>query len=171
MCLSNFKAIRQFKVPISWLRDFMRSYEKTSFRILRRGPVRLKSRPMFMHDNGLTFITNFMINCYRCVADAMAGICTEPSATNRPGWPNLVRFKYDWHTLRGSLDFCQTEPEIGLIFLLLNMIFKEVYRFDVCFAGHGPRTGDFTVTDPQGLIPLFGKYQIFLFYFFHKSIV
>ena len=38
MCLSNFKAIRQFKVPISWLRDFTRSYEKTSFRILRRGP-------------------------------------------------------------------------------------------------------------------------------------
>ena len=38
MCLSNIKAIRQFKVPISWLRDFTRSYEKTSFRILRRGP-------------------------------------------------------------------------------------------------------------------------------------
>ena len=38
MCLSNFKAIRQFKVPISCLRDFTRSYEKTSFRILRRGP-------------------------------------------------------------------------------------------------------------------------------------
>ena len=38
MCLSNFKAIRQFKVPISWLRDFTRSYEKTSFWILRRGP-------------------------------------------------------------------------------------------------------------------------------------
>ena len=38
MCLSNFKVIRQFKVPISWLRDFTRSYEKTSFRILRRGP-------------------------------------------------------------------------------------------------------------------------------------
>ena len=38
MCLSNFKAIRQFKVPISWLRYFTRSYEKTSFRILRRGP-------------------------------------------------------------------------------------------------------------------------------------
>ena len=38
MCLSNFIAIRQFKVPISWLRDFTRSYEKTSFRILRRGP-------------------------------------------------------------------------------------------------------------------------------------
>ena len=37
--LSNFKPIRQFKVPISWLRDFTRSYEKTSFRILRRDPV------------------------------------------------------------------------------------------------------------------------------------
>ena len=40
MCLSNFKAIWQFKVPISWLRDFTRSYEKTSSRILRRGPAR-----------------------------------------------------------------------------------------------------------------------------------
>ena len=39
VCLSNFKAIQQFKVPISWLRDFTRSYEKTSFRILRRGPA------------------------------------------------------------------------------------------------------------------------------------
>ena len=38
MCLSNFIAMRQFKVPISWLWDFTRSYEKTSFRILRRGP-------------------------------------------------------------------------------------------------------------------------------------
>ena len=38
MCLSNFKAIRKFKVPIPWLRDFTRSYEKTYFRILRGGP-------------------------------------------------------------------------------------------------------------------------------------
>ena len=38
MCLSNFKAIRKFKVPISWLRCFTRTYGKTSFRILRRGP-------------------------------------------------------------------------------------------------------------------------------------
>ena len=43
MCLSNFKAIRLFKVPISWLRDFTRSYDKTSFRILRRGPEPNKS--------------------------------------------------------------------------------------------------------------------------------
>ena len=40
MCLLNFKAIRQFKVPILWLRDFTRSYGKTSFRILRRGSGR-----------------------------------------------------------------------------------------------------------------------------------
>ena len=33
MCLSNFKAIRQFKVPFSWLRNFTRSDDKTSFRI------------------------------------------------------------------------------------------------------------------------------------------
>ena len=42
MCLSNFKAIRRFKVQISWLRVFTRSYEKTSFRILRRGPEHRK---------------------------------------------------------------------------------------------------------------------------------
>ena len=38
MCLSNLKAIRQFKVPILWLRDFTRCDNKTSFQILRRGP-------------------------------------------------------------------------------------------------------------------------------------
>ena len=36
MCLSNFKTIQQFKVPISWLRDFTKSDDKTSFRISRR---------------------------------------------------------------------------------------------------------------------------------------
>ena len=38
-CLSNFRAIRPLQHPISRLRDFTRSYEKTSFRILRRGPA------------------------------------------------------------------------------------------------------------------------------------
>ena len=32
-CLSNFKAMRWFKLPISRLRDFMWSYDKTSYRI------------------------------------------------------------------------------------------------------------------------------------------
>ena len=35
MCLSNFKTIRKSKLPISWLRDF-RSYDKTSYQILKR---------------------------------------------------------------------------------------------------------------------------------------
>ena len=31
MCLSYFKAMRQFKLPIPRLRDFMRSYDKASY--------------------------------------------------------------------------------------------------------------------------------------------
>ena len=50
MCLSNFKAIRQSKVPISWLRDFTRSYENTSFRILRRGPGSVATSPVYSCD-------------------------------------------------------------------------------------------------------------------------
>ena len=38
MCLSNFKAMRSSKLPILWLRDFPRSYDKMSCRILKRGP-------------------------------------------------------------------------------------------------------------------------------------
>ena len=38
VCLSNFKAMQWFKLPISWLQDFTRSYDKTSYRILKRGP-------------------------------------------------------------------------------------------------------------------------------------
>ena len=38
MCPSNFKAMRWFKLPISRLRDSMRSYDKTSYWILKRGP-------------------------------------------------------------------------------------------------------------------------------------
>ena len=38
MCLSNFKAMRWFKLPISRLRDLVRSYDKTSYRKLKRGP-------------------------------------------------------------------------------------------------------------------------------------
>ena len=69
---SNFKAIRQFKVPISWLRDFTRSYEKTSFRILRRGTVqhntlrprkmppilqKMFSKCIFFYQNGCILIS------------------------------------------------------------------------------------------------------------------
>ena len=63
MCLSNFKAIRQFKVPISWLRDFTRSYEKTSFRILRRGPGTL----MLCFDiiSGIHMTENLVWSCFQ----------------------------------------------------------------------------------------------------------
>ena len=37
-CLSNFKEIWWFKIPISRLRDTTRSHDKTSYRILKRGP-------------------------------------------------------------------------------------------------------------------------------------
>ena len=36
ICLSNFKVMRSFKLPISWLRDFTRSYSETSYQILKR---------------------------------------------------------------------------------------------------------------------------------------
>ena len=35
-CLSNFRAIGRFQTPISRLRDFTRSYHKTSYRILKQ---------------------------------------------------------------------------------------------------------------------------------------
>ena len=38
MCLSNCKAMRWYKPPISLLRDFMRSYDRTSYVVLKRGP-------------------------------------------------------------------------------------------------------------------------------------
>ena len=37
-CMPNFEAMWWFKLPISRLRDFMRFYDKTSYRILKRGP-------------------------------------------------------------------------------------------------------------------------------------
>ena len=37
-CLLNFKEMRIFNLPISWPRDFTRSYDKTSYRILKRDP-------------------------------------------------------------------------------------------------------------------------------------
>ena len=36
MCLSNFKVMRSFILPISRLRDFTRSYSETSYQILKR---------------------------------------------------------------------------------------------------------------------------------------
>ena len=43
MCLSNFKAMRYFELSIAWFRDFQRSYDKTSYRILKQGPITVTS--------------------------------------------------------------------------------------------------------------------------------
>ena len=37
-CLSNFRAIEKVSTRISWLRDFTRSYGKTSVRLVNTGP-------------------------------------------------------------------------------------------------------------------------------------
>ena len=38
MCLLNFRAIGKVQTRISWLRGFTRSYSKTSYRLVNRGP-------------------------------------------------------------------------------------------------------------------------------------
>ena len=38
MCMSNFKVMQSFKLPISGLRDFTRSYDETSYQILKWDP-------------------------------------------------------------------------------------------------------------------------------------
>ena len=38
ICLSNFRAIMQFYIQISQLKDFARSYNKMSYQILKQGP-------------------------------------------------------------------------------------------------------------------------------------
>ena len=44
-CLPNFRVIEQFQIQISHLRDFVRSYHKTSCEILKQGPGQ-KSQPL-----------------------------------------------------------------------------------------------------------------------------
>ena len=39
LCQSNFKVMRQFKLPILWLPDLMRSYDKMPYRIFKWGPA------------------------------------------------------------------------------------------------------------------------------------
>ena len=83
MCLSNFKAIRRFKVQFSWLRDFTRSYEKTSFRILRRGPGSLRRRQWFWYAGWaspcLLWFLKFHLptpsRCWMLIINAITYVC------------------------------------------------------------------------------------------------
>ena len=49
-CLSNYKAMPKFKLPISRLRDLRSSYDKTSYRILKQGLVLLMSQVITVCD-------------------------------------------------------------------------------------------------------------------------
>ena len=49
---SNFKTKRRFKLPISRLRDFTRSYDETSYQIFKR-----------YHGSNITFIDSGADNC------------------------------------------------------------------------------------------------------------
>ena len=55
-CLSNFKAMRWFRLPISRLRDFTGSYDKTSYRISKQGPGQLST------VISLQFVYNYIIH-------------------------------------------------------------------------------------------------------------
>ena len=65
MCLSNFKSIRWFKLPISQLRDFTRSYDKTSFRILKQDPgwPRSGMRWLSMATTNVNVLFNRKLTC------------------------------------------------------------------------------------------------------------
>ena len=64
MCLSNFKAMRKLKLSISRFRDFTRSNDKTSYRILKWGPGYLES---VVHPRNNTashvWALNFTLEC------------------------------------------------------------------------------------------------------------
>ena len=47
--LSNFRTIRQFQHIISWLRYFMRSDDKTPYRLVNRGPELTVKSAIFIH--------------------------------------------------------------------------------------------------------------------------
>ena len=117
MCLSNFKAVRLFKVPISWLRDFTRSYEKTFFRILRRGPASVDfsvARPIFkwvaktwlqdcsLHNDGHTTRSIegttppvFIDWGVECLTDRSRHVATLCRATPGP-WFNIKMISYQY---------------------------------------------------------------------------
>ena len=65
MCLSTFRGIEQFYKPISRLRDFAKSYDKTSYRILKKGPGSwIASKPMLESILFRCFFLNRWCLCY-----------------------------------------------------------------------------------------------------------
>ena len=103
MCLSNFKAMRQFKVPISWLRDFTISYEKTSFRILRRGPGHGLLR--------VCSVPNHYTNQFWHIANCFRGTSFSE-----------IRIKIQWYSLNEVLRIWKCRLQNGGHFVSVNVL-------------------------------------------------
>ena len=121
MCMSNFKTIRQFKVPISWLRDLTRSYGKTSFRILRRDPGyfhwyltirnakknepcarRLYNTEFFVGSWGLTVLDYFVCNKSACVIHVTTVRTRSAKTVTQSNWLHRTsQLIYTWVQLCG----------------------------------------------------------------------
>ena len=69
-CLSNFKAMRRFNLPILWLRGFTIFYGKTSNRILKRRPGRNGCKRTWntmadtFHMESILIIFHTCLHCY-----------------------------------------------------------------------------------------------------------
>ena len=72
MSLSNFKAITHFLIQISRLRPSVRSYNKTSFRILKQGPGHRydESADVLCWCSKVYYHVTFCCLFYRCVLGA-----------------------------------------------------------------------------------------------------
>ena len=81
MCLSDSKAIRWFKLLISRLRDFMRSYDKTSYRILKQGLGR--GHMWWTPLPGTRLADSWSINCHFVYPEMLSRVYTIGDATRR----------------------------------------------------------------------------------------
>ena len=78
-CLSNFRAIRKFNLPISRIRDFTRSYDKKSYRKLKRRVV------VTLVKTQLTSLQHLVFSC------SSAAVCFTAHVANLFGmWNRLV---------------------------------------------------------------------------------
>ena len=102
MCLSNFKTIRQFKVTISRLRGFTRSYERATFRILRRGPDHV-----FMYPSRHRFCEYSYLGC----------------------WPLATKYSFEYSAVWIVINSrCRRSIIYACIHMLYNRICTRTYH-------------------------------------------
>ena len=90
-CLSNFRAIVHFLLQISWLRDIARSYNKTSYWILKQGPSHNELGRFF-----LCFTSNHIL-----LLDVLTAILAFKTITQ---WYFAWKKKIQVHQLRNYFD-------------------------------------------------------------------